>query len=159
MACNDRPDTHFIREVSIRYVGRARQAPHAIRSPLEAVSVMRRVVTDDAREHLLAIYLDGRHRPIAHQIVSIGTATASLVHPREVFQPAVLAGACAVIVGHNHPSGDPSPSPEDRGVTRRLSQAGDLLGIRLLDSLVWVRSGSFVSLQEVAPQLFTSESS
>jgi DNA repair protein RadC len=84
---------------------------------------MRQVVTDDAREHFVAIYLDGRHRAIGHQVVSVGTATASLVHPREVFQPAILAGACAVIVGHNHPSGDPSPSPEDRAVTLRLEHA------------------------------------
>jgi len=154
MTAIDRPNVNFIREVAVRYVGRARKAPDAIRSPLDAVGFMRRAVTDDAREHFLTIHLDGRHRPIAHQIVSVGTATASLVHPREVFQTAVIAGACAVIVGHNHPSGDPSPSAEDRDVTRRLVRAGDILGIRLLDSLVWVRAGAFVSLQEDAPELF-----
>jgi len=159
MACNDRPETHFIREVAIRYIGRGRKAPAVIRAPLDAVGFMRRAVTDDAREHFLAIYLDGRHRPLAHQTVSVGTATASLVHPREVFQPAILTGACAVIVGHNHPSGDPSPSCEDRDVTRRLAQAGKLLGITLLDSLVWTRAGSFVSLQESAPDLFVAASS
>lgn len=153
MTCNNRPDTHFIREIAIRYVGRSKRAPSIIGSPLHAVGFMRRAVTDDAREHFLAIYLDGRHRPIAHSIVSVGTATASLVHPREVFQPGVLVGACSVIVGHNHPSGDPSPSREDRDVTKRLARAGELLGIRLLDSLVWVRSGAFVSLQETEPQL------
>jgi DNA repair protein RadC len=108
MTSNDRPDIHFIREIAIRYVGRPKRVPDAIGSPLAAVAFMRRVVTDDAREHFVAIYLDGRHRGIGHQIVSVGTATASRVHPREVFQPAVLAGACAVAVGHNHPSGDPS---------------------------------------------------
>lgn len=153
MACNDRPETHFIREVAIRYVGRARRAPAAIRAPKEAVDFIRRIVTDDAREHFVAIYLDGRHRPIAHQVVSVGTATASLVHPREVFQPGILTGACAVIVGHNHPSGDPSPSREDREVTDRLAKAGKILGIALLDSLVWTRSGGFVSLRESAPEL------
>ena len=155
MPSNDHPNINFIREVAIRYVGRSKRAPDIIRSPLDAVGFMRRVVTDDAREHFLAIHLDGRHRPIAHQIVSVGTATASLVHPREVFQPATLCGACGVIVGHNHPSGDPSPSAEDLDVTRRLAKAGQLLGIRLLDSLVWVRSGPFISLQETEPQLFT----
>lgn len=144
---------HTIREVAIRYTGRARRAPSPVGSPLDAVAFMRRAVTDDAREHFLAIYLDGRHRPVAHQLVSVGTATASLVHPREVFQPALLLGACSVIVGHNHPSGDPAPSREDRDVTRRLARAGDLLGVRLLDSLVWVRSGRFVSLQENEPEL------
>jgi len=154
MTCSNRPDTHFIREIAIRYVGRAKRVPAIVRSPMDAVGFMRRIVTDDAREHFVAIYLDGRHRPIAHSIVSVGTATASLVHPREVFQPAVLAGACAVIVGHNHPSGDPSPSSEDRDVTRRLAKAGELVGIRLLDSLVWARAGAFVSLQEAASDLF-----
>ena len=149
-----RPDTHYIREVALRYVGRAKRAPAAIHAPIAAVDFMRRTVTDDAREHFLAIYLDGRHRPIAHQIVSVGTATASLVHPREVFQPAVLSGATAVIIGHNHPSGDSSPSKEDREVTSRLAQAGELLGIRLLDHLVWVRAARFVSLQENEPELF-----
>lgn len=154
MTRNDHPDTHFIREIAIRYVGRAKKAPACIHKPLDAAGFMRRVVTDDAREHFLALYLDGRHRPIAHQIVSVGTATASLVHPREVFQPAVLSGACALIVGHNHPSGDPVPSMEDRNVTKRLAKAGALVGIRLLDSIVWVRTGAFVSLQDSEPGLF-----
>lgn len=155
----NRSDTHFIREVAIRYVGRAKRAPAAIHSPIVAADFMRRVVTDDAREHFLAIYLDSRHRPIAHQIVSIGTATASLVHPREVFQPAGLTGATAVIVGHNHPSGDPSPSAEDRNVTRRLAEVGEILGIRLLDSLVWVRESRHISLQEIDPALFLKSTS
>jgi DNA repair protein RadC len=154
MACNDRPDIHFTREIAIRYVGRAKRVPATVGTPLAAVALMRQVVTDDAREHFVAIYLDGRHRAIGHQIVSVGTATASLVHPREVFQPAILAGACAVIVGHNHPSGDPSPSPEDRAVTLRLAAAANLLGLHLLDSLVWTRRGTFVSLQESEPHLF-----
>ena len=114
---------------------------------------MRRAVTDHAREHFVALYLDGRHRPVAHQIVSVGTATASLVHPREVFQPAVLLGACALIVARNHPSGDPSPSVEDRDVTKRLAQAGKLLGITLLDSIVWTHEGTFASLRELSPDL------
>ena len=102
----------------------------------------------------MALYLDGRHRPIAHQVVSIGTASASLVHPREVFQPAILVGACAVIVAHNHPSGDPTPSAEDREITRRLAQAGALLGVSLLDSVVFTRTGAFVALRELDAALF-----
>jgi len=108
-------------------------------------------VDDDAREHFLAVYLDGRHRPIAHQVVSVGTATASLVHPREIFQPAVLAGAVALLVLHNHPSGEASPSKEGREVTDRLKKAGEILGINLLDSIVWTRDGSFHSIREERP--------
>jgi DNA repair protein RadC len=69
-------------------------------------------------------------------IVSIGSLTLSVVHPREVFKPAILLNACAIIAVHNHPSGDPTPSAEDRTLTTRLRDAGDLLGIRLLDHLI-----------------------
>jgi DNA repair protein RadC len=153
MSSGEQASIHTIREVAIRYRGRAKRAPDALRSPADVAAFMRRAVTDDAREHFVAIYLDGRHRPVAHQIVSVGTATAALVHPREVFQPAVLLGACALIVAHNHPSGDPSPSSEDRDITERLAQAGKLLGITLLDSIVWTREGRFASLRELAPGL------
>ena len=125
-----------IREAVVRYRGSRRRVTGAMRSPEDVARFVRRVVGNDAREHFVAILLDGRHRPIAYQVVSIGTATAALVHPREVFQPAVGLGACAVIVAHNHPSGDPTPSAEDRDVTQRLAQAGRLLGILLIDSVV-----------------------
>jgi len=153
MAAIDREGLHLIREVAVRYIGRARRAPAAIREPRAVVEYLRRAVRDDAREHLVALYLDGRHRPVAHQVVSVGTATASLVHPREVFQPAILVGAVALIVGHDHPSGDPRPSREDRDVTRRLAQAGTLLGISLLDSIVWTRSNGFWSAREQEAEL------
>ncbi len=153
MTSIDREGLHLIREVAVRYVGRARRAPTAIREPRAVVDYLRRAVCDDAREHFVALYLDGRHRAVAHQVVSVGTATASLVHPREVFQPAILVGAVALIVGHDHPSGDPRPSQEDRDVTRRLAQAGNLLGIRLLDSVVWTRSNGFWSAREREPEL------
>lgn len=154
MASVEHESIHFIREVAVRYIGRSTRIAAAIRRPEEAVAFMRRVVRDDAREHFVALYLDGRHRPIAHQVVSVGTASASLVHPREVFQPAILIGACAAIVAHNHPSGDPTPSPEDREITRRLVDAGALLGVAILDSLVWTRSGAHISLREEAADLF-----
>ena len=154
MASVEHESIHFIREVAVRYVGRSARIATAIRRPAEVVEFLRRIVRDDAREHFVALYLDGRHRPIAHQVVSIGTASASLVHPREVFQPAILVGACAVIVAHNHPSGDPTPSREDREITQRLAQAGALLGVSLLDSVVFTRKGGFVALREVEASLF-----
>ncbi len=154
MASVEHENIHFIREVAVRYVGRSARIAASIRGPLDVVEFLRRVVRDDAREHFVALYLDGRHRPIAHQVVSIGTASASLVHPREVFQPAILVGACAVIVAHNHPSGDPTPSREDCEITQRLAQAGALLGVSLLDSLVFTRSGEFVALRERDAGLF-----
>ena len=154
MATATHDGIHFIREVAVRYTGPRRRAPEKVRGPQDAIRLMRRIVRDDAREHFIALFLDGRHHPIALQVVSIGTATASLVHPREVFQPAVLIGACGVIVGHNHPSGDPSPSPEDRAVTRRLVDAGKLIGVPLLDSVVWGHGAAYASLREIAPEMF-----
>jgi DNA repair protein RadC len=153
MANVEHEKVHFIREVAVRYVGRS--ARITIRRPAEVVEFQRRVVRDDAREHFVALYLYGRHRPIAHQLVSIGTASASLVHAREVFQPAILVGACAVIVAHK-PSGDPTPSREDREITQRLAQAGALLGVSLLDSVVFTREGGFVALRELEAALFDS---
>lgn len=82
------------------------------------------------------LLLNGKHVPFAWCVVSQGTLTGSLVHPREVFGPALRLGAAAVVVVHNHPSGDPTPSREDRDVTRRLDQAGELLGVPLLDHVV-----------------------
>ena len=142
-----------IREAVVQYRGARKRIAEALRSPADAARFVRQVVAGDAREHFVSLMLDARHRPIAYQVVSVGTATASLVHPREVFQPAVGLGACALIVAHNHPSGDPTPSPEDREVTDRLIQAGDVLGIQLLDSIVVTEAGH-VSIREVEPERF-----
>ena len=84
----------------------------------------------------LVCCLDAKNASIGVNVVSIGSLTLSIVHPREVFKPAILLNACAIIAVHNHPSGDPMPSPEDRTLTTRLREAGDLLGIRLLDHLI-----------------------
>ena len=93
------------------------------------------------------VLLDGRHRIIRHETVSQGTLTASLVHPREVFRPALRAAAAALILVHNHPSGDPAPSPEDRQVTARLVRAGEILGVRVLDHVIVAERG-FSSLRQ-----------
>jgi len=99
------------------------------------------------RERFLALLLDGKHRLFARTQISVGTLTSSLVHPREVFRLAVRAGAAALICVHNHPSGDPQPSAEDLDVTRRLRDAGNLLGIPVLDHVVIAATG-YVSLRE-----------
>jgi len=143
----------LIREAVVRYRGPARRAGETMRAPADVARFVRALVGTDAREHFVAILLDGRHRPIAYQVVSVGTATASLVHPREVFQPAVGVGAVAILVAHNHPSGDPTPSAEDREVTERLIRAGQLIGIPLLDHVVVAERGH-VSLREAHPERF-----
>lgn len=88
------------------------------------------------REHFLVVGLDAKHAVIGVNTVSIGSVTLSIVHPREVFKPAILMNASAVLLAHNHPSGDPTPSSEDRALTRRLKDAGELLGITILDHVV-----------------------
>jgi len=91
---------------------------------------------DDDKEHFWAIFLNSQNRYLLHTLVSLGTQSASLVHPREVLGPALREGAASVILVHNHPSGDPTPSAEDRAITERLRQVGDLVGIRVLDHVV-----------------------
>jgi DNA repair protein RadC len=91
--------------------------------------------------------LDVRHKLKREAVISVGCLTSSLVHPREVFQEAVVARAAALILFHNHPSGDPEPSAEDVALTRRLSAGGGLMGIEILDHLV-LGAGRFVSLKE-----------
>ena len=142
-----------IREAVVRYRGGRRRVSGALRNPVDVARFVRQLVRNDAREHFVTLMLDARHQPIAYQVVSIGTATASLVHPREVFQAAVGVGACAVIVAHNHPSGNPTPSREDLEVTRRLIQAGEVIGIRLIDSVVAGDPG-YVSIRETNPEIF-----
>ncbi|HKA24279.1 MAG TPA: DNA repair protein RadC [Candidatus Eisenbacteria bacterium] len=99
------------------------------------------------RERFVGLYLDARHRVMRRHTVSVGTLTASLVHPREVFAPAIRARAAALVVVHNHPSGDPEPSPEDCALTERLREGAKLLGVDLLDHVVVARGG-FVSFRE-----------
>jgi DNA repair protein RadC len=99
------------------------------------------------KEHFVVLYLNTRNQLVHKEAVSIWTLNASLVHPREVFEPALRHSAAGVILAHNHPSGDPSPSEEDRDLTRRLAEAGRLLGIDVLDHVV-VADGRHYSFQE-----------
>ena len=107
-----------------------------VRRPEDLHPVLRAEFRGLDRERFLALYLDARHRVQAVQTVSIGSLNASLVHPREVFKPAVAMSAAAVIVAHNHPSGNPRPSGDDLDLTARLDRCGELLGVALLDHLV-----------------------
>jgi DNA repair protein RadC len=102
---------------------------------------------DLRHELFLIVLLDAKHAIIRDQTVSKGSLTLSIVHPREVFNLAVKESAAAVIFVHNHPSGDPQPSPEDRVLTTRLVQAGEVLGIPVLDHLI-VGDGRYVSFAD-----------
>lgn len=100
------------------------------------------------KEHFVVLFLDGRRKVIGHEVVSIGTLTATLVHPREVFAPALVARASSILVAHNHPSGDPEPSHEDIMLTKRLQEAGRLLGVQVDDHLVLAGAGAFCSMRQ-----------
>ncbi len=99
------------------------------------------------KEHFIAIYLDTRNQEIHREIISIGTLNASLVHPREVFEPAVRNVAAGIILVHNHPSGDLKPSHEDMLITKKLVDSGELLDIHVLDHII-VTKDSYASLKE-----------
>ena len=117
-------------------------------SPSAAEAVLRKFVVAQDRENLLVLLLNGRHRALGVNLVSLGTANAGLVHPREVYKPAILAGATGIILSHTHPSGDSAPSQEDREVTKRLAEAGKILGIQLLDHIILGDPGEFFSFKE-----------
>lgn len=131
-----------------RRAERARRRPRAsMRSPRAVFEEVRPWLRGAEKETFLVLLLDAKHALQRTVRVSEGTLTSSLVHPREVFGPAIREASAAVVVAHNHPSGDPEPSREDLDVTRRLADAGRLLGIPLLDHVV-VGDGTFVSLRE-----------
>jgi DNA repair protein RadC len=90
----------------------------------------------ETKEYFFAVHLDGKNRILCIDQISVGSLNQSIVHPRETFKSALLSSAAAILLIHNHPSGDPTPSREDIEITRRLKEAGELLGIRVLDHLV-----------------------
>ena len=140
-----REPTFYVAEVTKRrYRGRT---PKPVRSPDDVVAIIGRKLLAEPREHFVVLLLNARHECVAVEIVSIGSLNASIVHPREVFRPAMLAAAACIVCVHNHPSGDPEPSEEDIAITRRLAQVGELLGIGLLDHVVIAKRG-VVSLRQ-----------
>jgi DNA repair protein RadC len=106
-------------------------------------AVLQRRLARRRQERFLVVALDARNRIIRHHVVALGSLAVCVVHPREVFGPVIRDRAAAVILVHNHPSGDPTPSPEDVELTDRLAKAGQLLGITVLDHLVIGKEGYF----------------
>jgi DNA repair protein RadC len=112
--------------------------PHRPRvlSSVDVAALVRTYLAGTDREHFLVLTLDAKNRLIGLNTVSIGSLSSSLAHPRETYKLAILQNAAAIIVAHNHPSGDLTASQEDHTLTERLKQVGDLLGIRLLDHVI-----------------------
>jgi len=125
----------------------APQAVPALDGPAAVARQLQPLFDGLDREHFVVLALDARNRPIGCNTVSVGSLSASIVHPREIFKFAILANAAAVILAHNHPSEDVTPSKDDVELTRRLVQAGEVMGIEVLDHLV-VGGTEFLSLKE-----------
>jgi len=117
-----------------------------IRDPGDVVKVVRAGLRDKAKEHFKLVLLNTRNKVIGISTISIGTLNASLVHPREVFKEAVVRSASSVILVHNHPSNDLEPSEEDIRITRRMVEAGKIMGIEVLDHIIITRH-QFASLK------------
>ncbi len=119
--------------------------PHGDKIPItrakDIVQLYQAKLQSLPKEHFVAVYLDTKHHIICDQVISIGVLNASLVHPREVFHGAIKNLAHSLIVLHNHPSGDPAPSVEDREITKRLHKTGEVMGIHFIDHVIIGKNG------------------
>ncbi|WP_340004631.1 DNA repair protein RadC [Paenibacillus sp. FSL K6-0276] len=121
--------------------------PVIIRCPGDAAEILTEQLRYLQKEHFVCLFLNTKNHVIGQETLSMGSLNASIVHPREVFRAAIKCSSASIICAHNHPSGDPTPSPEDISLTSRLLQAGEIVGIDVLDHLI-IGDSSFVSLKE-----------
>lgn len=133
-------------ELGKRWYSKPSETIPSIDSLADAVRAVS-FIREKKKEYFIAVYLNARNNILATETVSIGTLNASLVHPREVFEPAVRHLATSVLLAHNHPSGDPEPSDADIAMTKRLGEAGRIMGIELLDHLI-VTTERYYSFRE-----------
>lgn len=131
----------LVKESSILYQKRS------VCSPRDGYELLKQFLDDKDREHFIVVSLDTKNQPVSINVCHIGSLNASIVHPREVMKSAILSNAASIIVGHNHPSGKAEPSREDIEVTKRLVEAGKIIGIEVLDHII-VGDGTFTSLKE-----------
>lgn len=132
----------LVRETSVLYQNRT------INSPSDSANLLEEFLENSDREKFLVLCLDTKQQPTTIHTVSVGTLNSSLVHPREVFKVAILSNSNAIILAHCHPSGLPEQSREDVEVTKRLVQAGKILGIEVLDHIIIGSNSRFISFKE-----------
>ncbi|MDR0140186.1 DNA repair protein RadC [Metabacillus idriensis] len=123
-------------------------AAYKITSPMDAEKLAASYIADEDREVFLVMMLNTKNEVIGLHRAHVGSLNASVVHPREVMKSAILNNAASIIVSHQHPSGDPTPSMEDIEVTKRIADAGKTLGIQLLDHIIVTHKGNHISLKE-----------
>lgn len=131
----------MIKESSVLYANRR------ISKPNEIVDLLKIFLEDCDREKLIVCCLNTKNEPTSISVVSVGSLNTSIVHPREVFKTAVMSNSASIILAHNHPSSDLTPSKEDIDITERIKQGGNILGIKLLDHLI-LGDGKYLSLLE-----------
>ena len=130
----------------MRSAGRA-DSRYVIRSPEDAAANLMTEMNALTQEHFVVLYLNVKNEVLHKKTVFIGSLYSSIVHPREVFKEAVKQSAASIICFHNHPSGQPTPSPEDIEITKRLAEAGSVMGVELLDHVI-IGDHQFISLKE-----------
>ena len=119
----------------------------AISTPSDMAAFFKKKIGNQIQEHFVGVYLNARNVPIGWRCLSIGSVTAAFLHPREVLLPAIKLAAVSIILGHNHPSGDSSPSKDDIELTSRIVEAGKIMGIEILDHLI-ITDGQYLSFKE-----------
>ncbi|MCG3089248.1 RadC family protein [Sporosarcina cyprini] len=134
-------------EIGKRLYQKHTQGRYTIRSPEDAAAYLMTDMSTLQQEHFVVLFLNVKNEVLHKQTVFIGSLNSSIVHPREIFREAVKRSAASIIVAHNHPSGHPAPSPEDIEVTKRLVEAGSIVGIDLLDHVI-IGDHRFISLKE-----------
>lgn len=134
-------------ELGRRIAKASNSEKYTVRSPKDVADYLMEDLCYLKQENFISLLLDTKNNIVAKETISIGTLNSSIIHPREVFKPAIKKSISAIIVVHNHPSGDPTPSREDIEVTKRLKNAGDILGIELLDHII-IGDHKYISLKD-----------
>lgn len=136
-----------IRELSKRLLEEGSREYSRVRGPEDAAAYLMPILRYEMKENFVVLLLNTQNKIIGHRVVSIGSLNASIVHPREVFMEAIKVNAASIIVAHNHPSGDPTPSREDVAVTKRLVKAGNIMNISVLDHII-IGDSKYLSMKE-----------
>ena len=134
-------------ELGRRLASKEGEQRFTIRSPEDAANFLMQDMTSLQQEHFVCLFLNVKHQILHKKTIFVGSLNASIVHPREIFREAVKRSAASIICAHNHPSGVPTPSPEDIDVTTRLYEAGKIVGVDLLDHVI-IGDHQFISMKE-----------
>ncbi|MGE7981068.1 MULTISPECIES: RadC family protein [Solibacillus] len=134
-------------ELGRRLASKDLEERFTIRSPEDAATFLMQDMTSLQQEHFVCLFLNVKNQVLHKQTIFVGSLNASIVHPREIFREAVKRSAASIICSHNHPSGIPTPSPEDIDVTTRLYEAGKIVGVDLLDHVI-IGDHQFISMKE-----------